>query len=258
MRTLRGHLIIATLVGFMACSKEPAEEPDSSDQTITTRSGRASLETPLEAAAGSAFKVSWTGPDAKNDYVTIVEKEAPKGSYLSYAYTRKGSTLELTASDTPGDYEIRYVDEETKEVVVSAPISITEVDASLDVPGEVSAGSSFHVSWTGPDNKNDYVTIVEKGATQGTYGSYAYTRNGSPLVVTASETPGDHEVRYVMGQSKRILASQAITVEPVQASVGVPSEVMLDSQVEVTWTGPDNQNDYITIVEAGGAPGQLR
>ncbi len=254
MRTLHHYLILAALLSLLACGSERADESESSE-TLTTRSEKASLETPPAAAAGSSFQVSWTGPDNKSDYVTIVGKGAPMGSYLSYAYTRGGSPLVLAASDTPGEYEIRYVDGESKNILVSAPLSLTEVHASLEIPSEMGAGSTFQVSWTGPDNKSDYVTIVEKGAAQGSYGSYVYTRNGNPLELTTEETPGDYEVRYVMGQSKRTLARKAITLEPVEASLTVPGEAMVDSQVEVSWMGPDNRKDYITIVESGAPQG---
>ena len=249
MRALRYSLIVATLLSFWHCGGEGTGESGSSDGTVATRSEKAGLETPPQAAAGSSFQISWTGPDAKNDYVTIVEKGAPQGSYLNYAYTKGGNTLELRAADTPGEYEIRYVDGASKDIMVRAPLSVTEVHASLETPSKAAAGSTFQVSWTGPDNKNDYVTVVEKGAPQGSYGSYVYTKNGNPLELTAAETPGDYEVRYVMGQSKRILARQALTLQPVEASLAVPGEAMVNSQVELTWTGPDNRNDYITIVE---------
>ena len=256
MKNQIGCLLITALFVSGSCSQEPSEEPaGSSLPTVTTESDEASLETPVEVGAGSAFLVAWTGPDGKSDYITIVEKGAPKGTYQQYTYTRQGSPLELTARDTPGAYEVRYVSGETKETLVAAPITVNEVKASLDVPGEVAAGAGFEVSWTGPDNKSDYITIVGKGAPQGKYLSYTYTRNGSPLKLSASEDPGAYEVRYVMGQSKRVLASSGISITAVEATLSAPEEVMVETPVEVAWTGPGNDQDYITLVEAGAPQG---
>ncbi|MFQ5739198.1 MAG: hypothetical protein ACE5JX_09290 [Acidobacteriota bacterium] len=252
------YLMAATLIGLGACGGQTAEEEAAPSGMLRTESEAASLETPVEVAAGAEFEVAWTGPDNQNDYVTIVEKGAPEGTYRDYKYTREGSPLGLVASETPGEFEVRYVAGETKDILVSAPITVTEVEASLDAPGEVGAGARFGASWTGPDNKNDYVTIVEKGAPQGKYGSYTYTRQGSSLELTASEDPGDYEIRYVMAQSKRILASRPIRVTSVEADLTVPSEVMINTPVETTWAGPDNQDDYITIVEAGAPEGTYR
>ncbi len=260
MKNQIGCLLITALFVSGSCSQEPSEEPSeepagSSVPMVTTESGEATLKTPAEVGAGSAFQVSWTGPDAKSDYITIVEKGAPKGTYGQYTYTGKGSPLELTAEDTPGDYEVRYISAETKETLVAAPIIVNEVKASLDIPGEIGAGASFEVAWTGPDNKSDYITIVEKGAPQGKYLSYTYTKKGSPLQLTASEESGAYEVRYVMGQSKRVLASSDIKVAAVDATLSAPDEVMVETPVEVAWTGPGNDKDYITVVEAGAPQG---
>ena len=262
MRNRIGLLLITALFVSGGCSQEPSEEPSdspsslvSSGSTVTTESDEASLETPVEVGAGSAFQVTWTGPDGKGDYITTVEKGAPKGTYKQYTYTRKGNPLELTAADTPGVYEVRYVSGETKETLVAAPITVNEVKASLNFPGEVGAGASFEVAWTGPDNKPDYISIVEKGAPQGKYLSYTYTRKGSPLKLTASEDPGAYEIRYVMGQSKRVLASSDISLTAVDATLSAPKEVMVETPVEVGWTGPGNDKDYITVVEAGAPEG---
>ncbi len=256
MKNRIGCLLTMALFVFWGCSQEPSDEPaGSSVPTVTTESDEASLETPPEVRAGSAFQVAWTGPDGKSDYITIVEKGAPKGKYGQYTYTRNGSPLELTAGDTPGVYEVRYFSGETKETLVAEPITVNEVKASLDIPGEVGAGASFEVAWTGPDNKSDYITIVEKGAPQGKYLSYTYTRKGSPLKLTASEDPGAYAVRYVMGQSKRVLASSDISVTAVDATLSAPEDVMVETPVEVAWTGPGNDQDYITVVEAGAPQG---
>ncbi len=260
MKNRMGGLLITALFVSGSCSLEPSQEPSeepsgSSVPMVTTESNGASLETPASVGAGAAFQVSWTGPDAKRDYITIVEKGAPKGSYQKYTYTSKGSPLELTAGDTPGVFEMRYISGETKETLVAAPITVNEVKASLDASGEVAVGGSFEVAWTGPDNKSDYITIVEKGAPQGNYLSYTYTKKGSPLKLSASEDPGAYEVRYVMGQSKRILASRDISVAAVDATLSAPDEVMVESPLEVAWTGPGNDKDYITVVEAGAPQG---
>ena len=256
MKNRIGCLLVTALFVFWGCSQEPSDEPaGSSVPTVTTESDEASLETPPEVGAGSAFQVAWTGPDGKSDYITIVEKGAPKGKHGQYTYTRNGSPLELTAGDTPGMYEVRYLSGETKETLVAAPITVNEVKASLDIPGEVGAGASFEVGWTGPDNKSDYITIVEKGAPQGKYLSYTSTRKGSPLKLTASEDPGAYAVRYVMGQSKRVLASRDISVTAVDATLSAPEDVMVETPVEVVWTGPGNDQDYITVVEAGAPQG---
>jgi Ca-activated chloride channel homolog len=81
-----------------------------------------SLTAPAEVAAGAEFEVSWTGPDAPNDYLTIVPVGAGDGEYGDYRYTREGATLRLTAPDAPGDYEVRY--QNAQGVFARRPITV--------------------------------------------------------------------------------------------------------------------------------------
>src|SRR5690606_30976141 len=101
----------------------------------------------------------------------------------------------------------------------------------------------------------DYVPVVPAGASQGVYRDYEYTSNGSPAKIGAPEEPGDCEVRYVTGQSGSTLATAPITVTEATATVSAPSEVGAGSDLEVDWTGPGNDGDYITIVPAGSPEG---
>jgi Ca-activated chloride channel family protein len=165
-----------------------------------------------EIPAGSEFTVEWTGPDNDRDYLTIVEAGAREGAYTSYEYTRRGSPVTLTAPAEPGAYEVRYVTGREENTLVSVPVTVTAVSASLAAPASVGAGERFEVAWEGPDNPRDYVTIVEAGAREGRYLSYQYTRDGSPATLTAPDEPGAYEVRYVTGTGDRTLASVAISV----------------------------------------------
>lgn len=179
---------------------------------ITVIAVEAAVAGPSEVPAGSEFDVAWTGPDNDGDYLTIVEVGAHEGAYTSYAYAREGSPVTLAAPVEPGAYEIRYVAGRGDATLASAPITVTAVSASLQAPASVATGERFEVGWEGPDNRNDYVTIVAAGAPEGAYLSYQYTRDGRPATLTAPTEPGAYEVRYVTGVGDRTLASVPITV----------------------------------------------
>jgi len=224
-------------------------------QPVELTEVKAALKAPDSVGAGAGFEVTWTGPDNQNDYITIVEQGAGEGEYLDYEYTRRGSPVEVTAPDAIGSYEVRYVVGQSDRTLASVPIEVTAVSAALEAPDTVGAGAGFEVTWTGPDNQNDYITIVEQGAGEGEYLDYEYTRRGSPVEVTAPDAIGSYEVRYVVGQSDRTLASVPIEVTAVSAALKVLNSPVPGGPVEVDWTGPDNQNDYITIVEQGAEEG---
>ncbi|HHG89004.1 MAG TPA: VWA domain-containing protein, partial [Devosia sp.] len=202
---------------------EFAIEEDAGSQTIYVPVERvilsATLEAPAEVAAGAEFEIAWTGPDDKGDYVTIVEMGADEGRFINYAYTGRGSPALVTAPDGLGVYELRYVHGPTDKTLASREITLTAVSAKLEAPDEVAAGAEFEVVWSGPSNRNDYITIVEAGAPDKEFEDYAYTRNGSPATITAPDGVGAYEVRYVLGQDRRALASRPITLTAVSAKL---------------------------------------
>ena len=230
-------------------------EEDAGSQTIYVPVERivlsATLEAPAEVAAGAEFEVIWEGPDDERDYVTIVEVGTKEGGFLNYAYTGQGSPAEITAPDGLGIYELRYVHGPTDKTLAALEITLTEVAATLKAPSEVAAGAEFEVVWSGPSNQGDYITIVEAGAEDRAFEDYAYSKNGSPATITAPDGLGAYEVRYVLGQDRRVLASTPITLTAVSASLKVLNNPVPGGTIIVEWTGPSANRDYITVVEAG-------
>ncbi len=239
---------------------------------ITVSKADVTLKAPGSVGAGSAFKVDWTGPNNNGDFITIVPPDAKDRKYLSYAYTKHGNPAKIAAPDQAGEYQVRYVTGSSNKVLARANITVTAVEGTLEFPSSVPAGSPIKVNWTGPDNKADYITIVPPDAPDRKFLSYAYTKHGSPAKITAPDQAGKYEVRYITGQSKKVLARRSVTLTPVTAKVSAPAAVKADAKFEVTWEGPNYKRDYVTIVEAGapdkkhlnyaytnrGSPGSLK
>jgi Ca-activated chloride channel homolog len=123
--------------------------------------------------------------------------------------------------------------------------------AAITAPAEVPAGSTFTVSWTGPNGPQDYVTIVASGAQRWTSEPYFYTATGPTGTLFASTADGSYELWYVSGvEPNAILARKAITIKPFQGTVGGPDTVAAGTTFKATWTGPNGPGDYVTIVRA--------
>lgn len=170
-----------------------------------------------EIPAGGQFEVEWAGPANDSDFITITTPDAAEGFYTSYAYMRDGNNpITLNAPSEPGSYEVRYVNEREGKVLARVPVTLTAAQITLQAPSEVTVNSEFEVSWTGPDGKDDYITIVPAGSPEGTYTSYFYTKDANPGKLTAPETPGQYELRYSTdrsGDGGKIFYSVPITVK---------------------------------------------
>lgn len=207
----------------------------------------ATLDAVASAVAGSDIQVRWTGPNAKNDYIAVVSGTSER--QINYTYTNKGSPLTLRVPPEPGRYELRYVLDAGRKVLATQPLTVTDVAATVTPDGALPAGGRAMVRWTGPDYQNDFIAVTKVGGTA--QESYEYTRKGSPLQIQLPADPGLYELRYVMDQSRRILASVPIEVTAVSATVAPPAEMPAGGTVSVGWTGPDDRNDFIAIFPVG-------
>jgi Ca-activated chloride channel homolog len=239
----------AAALNARATSEPAAPEPE---EVLTP----ATLTVPAKVLAGATFAVTWTGPDNRGDYVTIVASEAAANDYGNYRETRDGVALELTAPMDSGVHEVRYVTGRSHTILGRATVEVVPVGATLDAVDEITLGAKFSVTWTGPNNKGDYITIVPTGAPDEHYGSYVDTDKGSPLTLTAPTNEGDAEIRYVTGQDKKVLARRPIRVLMADVILSAPEEAIAGSTIQVTWTGPDNAGDYITVVPSETPDGQ--
>jgi Ca-activated chloride channel family protein len=214
----------------------------------------ATLTAPATVEGGAEFAITWTGPDAPGDYVTLMASGALRWTNEPYFYTTNGNPGKLVAPTTPGDYELWYADE--KDTILGRrPITVTPFQGALTAVAKVAAGSTFKVTWTGPDGPRDYVTIVAVGVDRATSESYFYTTNGNPGKLIAPIVTGAYELWYVTGTTSTTMVRRPITVTPLQITLKAVAAVTRGRTFKVTWTGPNGPGDYLTIVPVGSPVG---
>jgi len=82
------------------------------------------VSAPAVVTHGERFEVSWTGPDAVGDFVTIVRPRTPEDRYTSWAYTSEGSPTSLPAPLDPGVWQVRYVSGPTGEILATQEVTV--------------------------------------------------------------------------------------------------------------------------------------
>ncbi|WP_440995891.1 vWA domain-containing protein [Arhodomonas sp. SL1] len=246
-----------------------SDEATASREVVVTAEPRQRFELPLEvdrpeasvsapesAAAGDTVVVQWAGPDEERDYIAVAPAGSDSGEHVNYTYTKEGSPLKLVMPPEPGDYEIRYIQRQGREILASQAVAVTAVEASLTAPSTAEAGATVPVQWQGPDYRRDYIAVAPAGSDSGEHVNYTYTKEGSPLKLVMPPEPGDYEIRYIQRQGREILASQAVAVTAVEASLTAPSTAEAGATVPVQWQGPDYQRDYIAVAPAGSDSGE--
>lgn len=220
--------------------------------------GPANLDAPQEVAAGAKFAVNWTGPQAQGDYITIVLASATKWTNEPYFNTTSAASPgSLVAPVADGAYALWYVSGADDSILARRAIRVTPFVGSLTGPDTAMAGSRFQVSWTGPDGPGDYVTIVPAAATKWTQAdSFFYTaNNNNPGELVAALDAGSYQLWYVTGTAESTEVTRPITVTAYVVTLSAPDQVATGAAFDITWTGPNGPQDYITIVAAGSAPG---
>lgn len=176
-------------------------------------------------------------------------KGSREGSYGAYQYVSKPGEFTLQAPEEPGDYEVRVLGAQAPyPTLAHRAIRLENVAAGLEAPAQIAAGAKFNVRWTGPNNRRDYVGIGEKDRV---YITYKYTNTGNPVELVAPDKAGDYELRYFLGNGDKVIASRRITAGGVTASVAAPAKVAAGAKFAVTWKGPNNAKDFITLVKVG-------
>ncbi len=211
------------------------------------RGQNASVKAAAQVRAGGALEVHWTGPNTAADFVSIDAAGAPGTNYGPYAYLSAGNPLSLRAPEQPGKYELRYHLGASYVVLATAPLVVTEVSATFEVAPSVEIGGALSVTWTGPNNSGDFVSIDKVGSDDHTYGNYAYAAQANPLEVRAPDAAGDYLVRYHLGSTYRVIGSRPLRVGAVGATLKLAGSAAAGSLLSVAWTGPGHAGDFISI-----------
>ncbi|HET7845464.1 MAG TPA: VWA domain-containing protein [Xanthomonadales bacterium] len=187
-------------------------------KAVVVKAAAVSVVAPASVQAGDTVNVTATGPNAPGHWIGFAPKGSDKSAYLDYKRpTGERSEVALVAPSQPGEYEIRYVLNESEAIAASTPVTVTPTKATIDAPATAVAGSVVKVTATGPVAPGHWIGFAPAGSGPGEYRDYARpTGPTSVFELHAPEEPGSYEIRYVLREGEAVVASKAITVTPAQ------------------------------------------
>lgn len=213
----------------------------------------ATITAPTSAVAGSTIELAWTGPDNDSDFIGITAIDAEGyNRFANTTRTRDGSPLDLLMPVIPGEYVLEYVLGQDRVRVASVPFTVTPATATLTAPATAVVGDTIEIGWTGPGYNSDFIAVTRVG-TEG-YNRFANstrTNEGSPLDLLMPVTPGEYVIEYVLGQDRPTLVSVPITLTQAAATLTAPATAVAGSVIEMAWTGPGYQSDFIGLTPVG-------
>ncbi|HPF72054.1 MAG: VWA domain-containing protein [Rhodanobacteraceae bacterium] len=218
----------------------------------------AMIEAPETAVAGTTLIVTARGPKSGSHWVGFARPGGGPGDFIANHYARlpeQGDQLEIKVPAELGDYELRFVLNEAERVAYSRPIKVVEAETMVDGPAEVMAGDRVRIQASGPVDGSHWIGFAPAGGDPGAYVSNAYFRpeaaSGSGMV-TAPFEAGDYEYRYVLFEGEKVVASKPVKVLPAKATLNAPASAAVYTEIDVGFTGPRADSNWIGIVPVGG------
>ncbi len=248
-----GRELSAALQGAIVASTEPPAPP-----------AQAALAIQQPATIAQSLTVRWTGPADDGDFIALARPEQKDGDYLTYSRMiesgAKSGSVTIATPAAAGAYEVRYVNPRRGDVVLArTPVSVQDATASLEAPDTVSAGSRVKVIARGPYGGKHWVGFAPIGSPAGSYLDYARLSGPvSEVELIPPAEPGTYELRYVLNESERVIASRSIEVLPSEVVVSGPASVMAGDAYRFEAKGPVDARHWIGFAAAGSEPGDYR
>lgn len=214
---------------------------------------QASIEAPDSVPSGSMIKLTARGPVSRSHWIGFAPKGSDIRAYLKYARpTGAVSELELTTPAEPGDYELRYVLNENERILVARPIKVVASEASVSGPAIAMAGDTITIKANGPQGSSHWIGFAPAGSDVGNYLDYVRPQGtATEATVMAPTEAGEYELRYVLNENEKIVASQPIKVTAAIAKLDAPTSMAIREDISVRFQGPRHKSHWIGFVQRG-------
>ena len=224
---------------------------------ITVTEVEGAIEGPAEASVGTRIRVRARGPVDGSHWIGFAPAGSGPGSFLDYQRpTGPQSEVELKVPAEPGDYELRYVLNESERVLASRPIKVIAASVYVRGPAEIPAGSMIEVEASGPVDDGHWIGLAPAGSNAGSYRDYTRPVAGQTRYsLRAPGEPGDYELRYVLNESAAVAASQPIRVTAAQVRIEAPAEAAAGSRIRITVDGPAGGGAWFGFAPVGAGDG---
>ncbi len=136
-----------------------------------------------------------------------------------------------------------------RRTMASAPVEVVEAEVSLSAPDVLRAGTEISMSWSSSIHPQDFITIVPAGAAQGVEGKYLRVRDKTDGKLVGPAETGFYELRYILNEGARIMASHPFEVVPANAALddgaglSAPSEAGVGETITVSWSAETGSAD---------------
>ena len=211
---------------------------------------KVSLEMASKVKSSMKVEVTFHGTPQDGDWIGWVKAGAPDGDYVVWSRP-DGATSKVTlvAPSEPGDYEMRYCNNNSNSVHARFAFKVEASELMLAAPESLMAGARLPVKWAAPTAGDIWVTVVKKGVPDSEYTAYVYlnAEQTNPALLPTPNQPGEYEVRMVTDGSTKVAIRNPIKLTEPKATFKAPAEARIGVGLMIEWSGPNSSGDAIYI-----------
>ena len=250
-----------------------ASNPGSGDSNALTFTINAAPSYSLSASpttvnAGANIAVTWTAPPGSpaQDWIGFYKVGTQNNTYLWWSYTSglASGTFNMTAPNSPGQYEFRYLlNNGYTDTARSNQVTVNAGYSLVASPASVSPGQNVTVTWTAPAGSSavDWIALHRVNDDNRTYSWFQHTggRVSGSFNVPAPSQAGQYQFRYFLNNGYVDAArSNNFTVAASYTVSASPSSVGAGGQVTVSYSAPAGAavTDWIGLYKVGATSGQ--
>ena len=186
-----------------------------SDRILVSRpieviAGEVMVRGAASVMAGDRYPFEARGPVDGAHWIGFAPAAGKPGEYRDYVRPSGASSVGVLAAPAEaGDYELRYVFNESERVVAAQPVTVTPARATLMPAGAALAGQPLRITFKGPRGEGNWIGFVRSGTLD--YLGYANVpAEGDAVVeVAAPDAAGRYELVFVVARS-------AVTRVPIE------------------------------------------
>jgi Ca-activated chloride channel family protein len=214
---------------------------------------------PERPDAGSQAQIQYWGAPPGENWIVITADDAPTSVFLTRTpVPGRSGAVTIRVPETPNELEVHF----THDIGSGVHQLLGQLDftsghrrVSLEAPDRVENRTPMTFGWEADELPGDHVTLALSEAPSFESVFCLPADAEGAISATAPEIPGEYIVRYVSPRG-RTLAQSSLEVFEILATLDAPREMAPGADIAVRWTGPDAEQDFLSVAGPGDADDQ--
>jgi len=205
---------------------------------------------PERPPAGSEAYIQYWGAPSGTNLVAVTAAGSPVSQYL-YRIPATGAfgEVRIPLPDSPKDLEVHFthdIGSGVQQLLGKVEFGTSRRKVTIEVPERAEIQSPMTLIWEGGGLPGDHIVVANQG--DGLRGDVLCipAANGGPVTINAPDLAGDYEVRY-RSRWGRSLDRARLEVFEILATLDGPTVAAPDEEISIAWTGPDSEQDFLSI-----------